>query len=138
MNTITLTQIIKTNPEETKPLVLDADEISIYSRKGKTYVKKHYPVVREYIVKETEDDIKDMIENVYTKSQPPQYDFSRDLSIAIKITDTKAGEIEYKSNEYDYTYYNDKFLVIVKDNIIIRQISIGKIIDIAYNNKEEE
>lgn len=138
MNTITLTQIIKTNPEETKPLVVDADDISIYSRKGKTYVKKHYPVTREYIVKETEDKIKDMIENVYTKSQPPQYDFSRDLLIGIKVTDDRARDIMFKSDEYDYTYYTDDFLVIVKDGIIIRELSINKIIDIRYYNKEEK
>lgn len=139
MKNITLTQIVKNNPEETKPLVVNTDDISVYSRKGKTYVKKRYPVTREYIVKETEDEINDMIENVYNQEYvEPQYDFSRDLSIAIKITDTKAGEIEYKSNEYDYTYYTDYFLVIIKDNIIIREISINKIIDIVYNNKEEE
>lgn len=138
MNTITLTQIVKNNPEETKPLVVDADDISIYSRKGKTYVKKHYPVTREYIVKETEDKIKDMIENVYTKSQPPQYDFSRDLLIGIKVTDDRARDIMFKSDEYDYTYYTDDFLVIVKDGIIIRELSINKIIDIRYYNKEEK
>ncbi len=139
MKTITLTQIIKSNPEETKPLVVDVDAISVSSRKGKTYVTKCYPVRREYIVKETEDEINDMIENVYNQEYvEPQYDFDRDLSIAIKLTDDRYGKIQYKSNEYDYTYFTNDFLAIVKDNIIIRQLSIGKIIDISYNKKEKE
>lgn len=139
---ITLTQIVKTKPEEeTKPLVLDASDITIFSRKGKTYVKKHYPVSREYIVKETEDEINDMIENAYSKEHQyiePQYDFNRDLSITVKLTYDRYGKIQYGSNGYDYTYFTDDFLVVVKDNIIIKQISIHKIIDISYNKKEEE
>ena len=140
MKTITLTQIIKNNPEETKPLVVDANNISVLRReKGGTCIVKRRPVRREYIVKETEDEINDMIENVYNQEfVEPQYDFDRDLSIVIKVTDVKAAELEYCYDEYDYTYLTDDFLVIVKDNIIIRQISIGKIIDIAYNKKEEE
>lgn len=138
MNNITLTQIVKNNPEETKQIVVNPEDISVYSRKGKTFIKKYYPTKREYIVKETEDEINNMIENAYAESQPPQYDFNRDLSITIKITDTEYKEIEYSSDEYDYIYYNDKFLVIIKDNIVIREISIGKIIFISYNKKEEK
>lgn len=138
MNNITLTQIVKNNPEETKQIVLNPEDISVYSKKGKTIIKKYYPTRKEYIVKETEDEINDMIENAYTESQPPQYDFNRDLSITIKITDTKYKEIEYSSDEYDYIYYNDNFLVIIKDNIVIREISIGKIIFVSYNKKEEK
>ena len=137
MNNITLTQIVKNNPKETKQIELNPEDISIYSKKGKTFITKHYPTRREYIVKETEDEIKDMIENAYTESQP-QYDFNRDLSITIKITDTKYKEIEYSSDEYDYIYYNDNFLVIIKDNIVIREISIGKIIFVSYNKKQEK
>ena len=140
MNSITLTQIVKNNPEETKPLVVEADNISVLRReKGRTYIVKRLPVRREYIVKETEDEINDMIENIYNQEYvEPQYDFDRDLSITIKLTDDRYGKIQYKSNEYDYTYFTDDFLVIVKDNIIIKQISIGKIIDISYNKKEKE
>lgn len=138
MNKITLTQIVKNNPEETKPLVVDPEDINVYSRKDKTYIKKHYPVLREYMVKENENEINDMIENAYAKSQPPQYDFNRDLSILIKLSDTKAVQIDYTSDEYDSFYYTDRFLVIVKDNIIIREIAIGKIIAISYNKKEEK
>ena len=140
MNKITLTQIVKNNPEETKPLVLDPIDISIrHTLKNGTCIVKRYPVRREYVVKETKDQISDMIEKAYEQEDAqPQYDFNRDLSIAVKITDTKAGELEYEADEYDYVYYNDSFLVIVKDNIIIREISIGKIIDVAYDKKEEK
>ena len=143
MKSITLTQIVKTKPEEvTKPLVVNPDDIFIRSKNGKTCVIKRRPVERKYIVKETEDEIKDMIENAYVEyeaeSQPPHYDFSRDLSIMIKITDTKAVEISYKSDEYDSFYYNNTFLVIIKNNIVIREISIGKIIDISYIKNDEE
>lgn len=125
MNTITLTQITKSNPEETKPLVVDPHDISVYSSKGKTYIKKRYPISREYIVKETKDEVMDMIEKVYEQEDAqPQYDFSRDLLITIKLTDTNVRKLDYESDEYDYVYYTDKFLVIVKDNIIIREISV--------------
>ena len=80
-----------------------------------------------------------MIENIYNQEHiEPKYDFNRDLSISIILTSDRYAKIHYKSNEYDYTYFTDDFLVIVKDNIIIKQISIGKIIDIAYNKKEEK
>lgn len=130
MNNITLTQIIKSNPEETKPLIVDPNEIAVWTRDGVTHIQKQFPR-REYIVKETEDEIYDMIEDAQ-----PQYDYKKDLSITIKLTYDRYGKIQYKSNEYDYTYFTDDFLVILKDNIIIRQISIDKIIDIAYNKKE--
>lgn len=144
MENIILTQIVKTKPEEvTKPLEINPDDISILSAsKTGTYIIKRYPVRREYIVKETKDEINDMIENAYAEHeaefQPPQYDFNRDLSIMIKITDNKAVEIAYKSDEYDSFYYNDRFLVIIKDNVVIREISIGKIIDISYIKNDEE
>ena len=140
MNTITLTQIIKSNPEETKPLVVDPNDISIrHTLKNGTCIVKRRPVRIEYVVKETKEQISDIIEKAYEQEDAqPQYDFNRDLSIAVKITDTKAGELEYESDEYDYVYYTDKFLVIVKDNTIIREISIGKIIDVAYDKKEEK
>nr|DAP72518.1 MAG TPA: Flagellar and Swarming motility protein [Caudoviricetes sp.] len=143
MKNIILTQIVKTKPEEvTKPLEVNPDDISIRSKNGKTYVTKHHPIERRYIVKETEEEIKDIIENAYAEykeeSQPPHYDFNRDLSIMIKITDTKAVEIAYKSDEYDSFYYNNRFLVIIKDNVVIREISIGKIIDISYIKNDEE
>lgn len=138
MNNITLTQIVKNNPEETRQIIFDPEDISMRSIRGKTHVTKHYPITREYIVKETEDEINDMIENAYRDSQPPQYDFNRDLSITIKLTDTEYKEIEYSSDEYDYNYYDDNFLVIIKDNIVIREISIGKIICVSYNNKEQK
>ena len=141
--TLTLTQIVKAKPEEeTKPLVVNGNDISIRSKNGKTYVTKHHPVERRYIVKESEDEIKDMIENAYAEhkaeSQPPHYDFSRDLSILVKITDDIVIEIEYDSDEYDSFYYNNTFLVIIKDNIVIREISKGKIISVSYNKKEEK
>ena len=138
---ITLTQIVKNKPEEvTKPLVIDPNDLSVRrTLKNGTRIAKVRPIYIEYVVKETKEEISDMIEKMYEQEDAqPQYDFNRDISIAIKITDTKAGEIEYESNEYDYFYYNNKFLVIVKDNIIIREISIGKIIDISYNKKEEK
>lgn len=138
MNNITLTQIVKNNPEETRQIVLNPEDIYVHSIRGKTIVKKSYPIPREYIVKETEDEINDMIENAYRDSQEPQYDFNRDLSITIKLTDTEYKEIEYSSDEYDYIYYDDKFLVIIKDNIVLREISIGKIICVSYNNKEQK
>lgn len=139
MNSITLTQIVKTKPEETKPLVVDIDTISVsHSLKNGTRIVKHLPVRREYVVKETKDQINDMIEHAYAQDIPPQYDYNKDLSILIKVTDDKALEIKYKSDEYDYNYYTNNFLVIVKDNIIIREISINKIIDVCYNNKENE
>lgn len=140
MTSITLTQIIKSKPEETKPLVVDANDIGVLRReKGGTCIVKRRPVRREYIVKETEDEINDMIEKIYNQEHvEPQYDFDRDLSITVKLTDDRYGKIQYKSNGYDYTYFTDDFLVIVKDNIIIKQISIGKIIDISYNKKDEE
>ena len=144
MENIILTQIVKTKPEEvTKPLEVSPDDISILSAsKTGTYIIKRDPVRREYVVKETKDEINDMIENAYAEydaeSQPPQYDFNRDLSIMIKITDTKAVEIAYKSDEYDSFYYNDRFLVIIKDNVVIREISIGKIIDISYIKNDEK
>lgn len=138
MNNITLTQIVKNNPEETRQIVLNPEDIYVRSIRGKTIVKKSYPIPREYIVKETEDEINDMIENAYSDSQQPQYDFNRDLSITIKLTDTEYKEIEYSSDEYDYIYYDDKFLVIIKDNIVLREISIGKIICVSYNNKEQK
>lgn len=143
MKNIILTQIVKTKPElVTKPLEVDPDDIRIRSKNDKTYVTKFHPVERRYIVKETEEEIKDMIENAYdeyeAESQPPHYDFSRDLSIMIKMTDTKAVEIVYKSDEYDSFYYNNIFLVIIKDNVVIREISIGKIIDVSYIKNDEE
>lgn len=139
MNNITLTQIVKNNPEETRQIVLNPKDILyVRSMRGKTIVKKSYPTSREYIVKETEDEVKDMIENAYSDSQQPQYDFNRDLSITIKLTDTEYKEIEYSSDEYDYIYYDDKFLVIIKDNIVLREISIGKIICVSYNKKEQK
>lgn len=139
MNSITLTQIVKRNPEETKPLVVDPNSICVLRReKGGTCIVKYHPVRRQYVVKETEDEINDMIENVYNQEYvEAKHDFNRDLSISIILTSDRYGKIQYKSNEYDYTYFTDDFLVIVKDNIIIKQISIGKIIDISYNKKEE-
>ena len=144
MKNIILTQIVKTKPEEvTKPLVVNPDDISILSSsKTGTCILKRRPVSRDYVVKETKDEINDMIENAYAEyeaeSQPPHYDFDRDLSIAIKLTDDRYGKIQYKSNEYDYTYFTNDFLAIVKDNIIIRQLSIGKIIDISYIKNDEK
>lgn len=145
MKNIILTQIVKTKPElVTKPLEVNPDDIRIRSKNDKTYVTKFHPVERRYIVKETEEEIKDMIENAYdeyeAESQPPHYDFSRDLSIMIKMTDTKAVEIVYKSDEYDRFYYDNygRFLVIIKDNVVIREISIGKIIDVSYIKNDEE
>ena len=130
---ITLTQIVKTKPEEeTKPLIVNPNEIAVWTRDGITYIQKQFPR-RNYVVKETEDEIYDMIE-----AAQPQYDYDRELCIAIQITYDRLRDIKYKSNEYDYTYYDDDFLVIVKDNIIIREIPIDKIIDIRYYNKEEE
>lgn len=140
MSTITLTQIVKNNPEETKPLVVDANDIGVLRREiGKTYIVKRRPVRREYVVKESADEINDMIENIYNQENiEPKYDFGRDLSISIILTSDRYGKIKYKSNEYDYIRFTDDFLLIVKDNIIIKQISIGKIIDISYNKKEEK
>lgn len=146
MKNIILTQIVKTKPElVTKPLEVNPDDISILSAsKNGTCILKRRPVSREYVVKETKDEINDMMENVYAEyeaeCQPPHYDFSRDLSIMIKMTDTKAVEISYKSDEYDSFYYDNygRFLVIIKDNVVIREISIGKIIDISYINNDEE
>ena len=132
MKTITLTQIVKNNPEETKPLVVNPNEIAVWTRDGITHIQKQFPR-REYIVEETEDEIYDMIEDAQ-----PQYDFDRNLSITIKLTYDRYGKIQYGPNGYDYTYFTDEFLVVVKDNIIIKQISIHKIIDISYNKKEEE
>lgn len=132
MNNITLTQIIKNNPEETKPLVVNANEIAVWTKNGLTYIQKQFPR-RNYIVKETEDEIYDMIEDAQ-----PQYDFDRNLSITIKLTYDRYGKIQYGPNGYDYTYFTDDFLVVVKDNVIIKQISIAKIIDISYNKKEKE
>lgn len=146
MKNIILTQIVKTKPElVTKPLEVNPDDISILSSsKTGTCILKRRPVSREYVVKETKDEINDMMENVYaeyeTESQPPHYDLNRDLSIMIKMTDTKAVEIAYKSDEYDNFYYDNygRFLVIIKDNVIIREISIGKIIDVSYIKNDEE
>lgn len=139
MNTITLTQIIKSNPEETKPLVVDPNDISIrHTVKNGTCIVKRYPVMREYIVKETKNQISDMIEKAYEQEDAqPQYDFNRDLLILMKLSDTKAVHIEYTSDEYDSFYYTDRFLVIVKDGIIIREMAISKIIAVSYNKKEE-
>lgn len=134
---ITLTQIVKSNPEETKPLVVDPNDISIqHTLKTGTRIVKRRPVRIEYVVKETKEQISDIIEKAYEQEDAqPQYDFNRNLSILIKLLDTKSAQIDYTSDEYDYVYYNDKFLVIVKDNIIIREISISKIIDIKYDIK---
>ena len=146
MKSIILTQIIKTKPElVTKPLEINPDDITILSSsKTGTCILKRFPVSREYVVKETKDEINDMIEDAYAEyeaeSQPPHYDFSRDLSIMIKMTDTKAVEIAYKSDEYDSFYYDNygRFLVIIKDNVVIREISIGKIIDVSYIKNDEK
>lgn len=140
MYTITLTQIVKNNPEETKPLVVDPNDISIqHTLKNGTRIVKKRPVRIEYVVKETKEQISDMIEKMYEQvDAEPQYDFNRDLSIDIKLTDDKVAEIKYKADEYDYTKYNDKFLLIVKDNIIIREVAISRIIDVKYDVKEEK
>ncbi len=137
---ITLTQIVKSNPEETKPLVLDPNDISIqHTLKTGTRIVKRHPVRIEYVVKETKEQISDIIEKAYEQEDAqPQYDFNRDLSILIKLSDTKAVQIEYTSEEYDSFYYTDRFLVIVKDNIIIREMAISKIIAVSYNKKEEK
>ena len=138
MYTITLTQIIKNNPEEVKPLVVDPNDISIqHTLKNGTRIVKKRPVRIEYVVKETKEQISDMIEKMYEQvDAEPQYDFNRNLTIDIKLTDDKVAEIKYKVDEYDYTKYNDKFLVIVKDNIIIREVAISRIIDVKYDVKE--
>lgn len=140
MYTITLTQIVKNNPDETKPLVVDPNDISIqHTLKNGTRIVKKRPVRIEYVVKETKEQISDMIEKMYEQvDAEPQYDFNRDLLIDIKLTDDKVAEIKYKADEYDYTKYNDKFLLIVKDNIIIREVAISRIIDVKYDVKEEK
>lgn len=140
MYSIILTQIVKNNPEETKPLVVDPNDISVQRTvKNGTRIVKRSPVRIEYVVKETKEQISDKIEKMYEQvDAEPQYDFNRDLTIDIKLTDNKIAEIKYKADEYDYTKYNTKFLLIVKDNIIIREVAISRIIDVKYDDKEEK
>lgn len=71
----------------------------------------------------------------------PVYKNNKDVIITIKMTDSETIRILFRKDDYDYIYRRDnRFMMIVKNNVIVREINWGRIIDILYvddydNNK---
>lgn len=51
------------------------------------------------------------------------------------MTDSETIRILFRKDDYDYIYRRDnRFMMIVKNNVIVREINWGRIIDILYVN----
>lgn len=65
----------------------------------------------------------------------PVYKNNKDVIITIKMTDSETIRILFRKDDYDYIYRRDnRFMMIVKNNVIVREINWGRIIDILYVN----
>lgn len=92
-------------------------------------------------VVESKQEIEEIINEYNAERSLPVYKNNKDVIITIKMTDSETIRILFRKDDYDYIYRRDNgFMMIVKNNVIIREINWGRIIDILYvddydNNK---
>lgn len=92
-------------------------------------------------VVESKQEIEEIINEYNAKESLPVYKNNKDVIITIKMTDSETIRILFRKDDYDYIYRRDnRFMMIVKNNVIVREINWGRIIDILYvddydNNK---
>ncbi len=92
-------------------------------------------------VVESKQEIEEIINEYNAERNLPVYKNNKDVIITIKMTDSETIRILFRKDDYDYIYRRDnRFMMIVKNNVIVREINWGRIIDILYvddydNNK---
>lgn len=142
---IDLTEIVKrTGAKRTLTIIVkELHSIKDRSEGGSTieYSGRFIDVV------ESKQEIEEIINEYNAERSLPVYKNNKDVIITIKMTDSETIRILFRKDDYDYIYRRDnRFMMIVKNNVIVREINWRRIIDILYvddydNNKgfcEEE
>ena len=84
-------------------------------------------------VLETKEEIEEIINECNAEQGLPVYKNNKDVIITIKMTDSETMTILFRKDDYDYIYRRSNgFMMIVKNNVIVREIDWGRIIDILY------
>lgn len=130
---IKLTQLVpETGAKRTLKLWVE----DIHSIKDKSEGGSTLKYRGRYIdVLESKKEIGDIISEASNKERNPVYKNNKDVIFTVKMTDSETGSILFRKDDYDYIIRNnDNFIIIVKDNVIVREINWNRIIDILYVN----
>lgn len=128
---IKLTQIVPGTGAKTTLRVRPGGLYSIKNKRGGGSTIEYNG--RFYDVVETKEEIECIILEKTEEERNPVYKNNKDVIITIKMTDSETMTILFRKDDYDYIDYRDnKFIIIIKDNVIVRKINSSRIIDILY------
>ena len=128
---IDLTEMVKRTGAKRTLSVISEEIHSIKNKKGGGSTIEYDG--RFIDVLETKEEIEDIINDCNAEQGIPVYKNNKDVIITIKMTDSETITILFRKDDYDYIYRRSNgFMMIVKNNVIVREIDWGRIIDILY------